>query len=305
MTRRTKIFVASGVVLSMVAAAAGGLASGAFAGSKPRHRPTVHTATASSSPATSVSFTFNASVQGLEKAGTISVSGTGAVDFTTDALTASVVLPPALVEPFGGGSSSLTVQVVLSGGTVYAEVPGLSGLLGKPWVAVALPSGVVSAIPGAFSEVGSALDDVGEILSFASGHHAQVMSLGSSTVNGTTATGNVVTVHLKGIGLSAQLWADSSGQLVQASITAGHGAVGATATVDFSGYDAPVTITVPSSSEVASVPLSTVEQFLGPTLAKLHLSKLHLQALGLSALDLGNVHAGNVHPATSHPKHAA
>jgi len=292
MTRRTKIFAASGVVVSMVAVAAGGLATGALAGSMPRHhRPTVYT-TASSPPATSVSFTFDATVQGLRKTGSVSVSGSGAADFTNDAVSASVVLPPAVLESFGAGSSSLTVQLVLSGGTVYAEVPGLSGLLGKPWVSIALPSSVVAGIPGAFSDVASALGDVGEILTWASSDHAQVTSLGSSTVDSTSVTGYQVSGNLKGIRLGAQLWADGSGRLVQATLSAAHGALGATVTVDFSGYDAPVTIAVPDSSQVASVPLSTVEQFLGPTIAKLHLNKLHLQTLGL---DLGTVHAGAAH----------
>ena len=73
--------------------------------------------------------------------------------------------------------------------------------------------------------------------------------------------------------LAATLWANSSDQLVQATV---HGArrgarVGISAVVNFTGYDAPVTITVPPSSQVRAIPLSVVTSVLGGSSANAHL----------------------------------
>ncbi len=155
---------------------------------------------------------------------------------------------------------------MLSGGTIYAQIPSLATLLGEPWVSVALPSSATSAIPGIFTTVGGALGDVNEIVTFAQAHHAKVHSLSSSTVDGTSVTGNRITAHVKRAALVATLWANSSGQLVQARMSgglAGGHRVGISAVVDFTGYDAPVTITVPPSSQVRAIPLSLVTSALG------------------------------------------
>ncbi len=175
----------------------------------------------------------------------------------------------------GGSGGSEVVNAVFSGGTVYVEVPSLATLIGEPWISVALPSSATSAIPGVFTTVGGALGDVNEILDFAQSHHASVHSLGSSTVDGTAVTGSKVTAHVKRLGIVATLWANSSGQLVQAKVAGGlaggHRAVGISAVVDFSGYDAPVTITAPPSSQVRPIPLSVITNVLGGLLKNAHL----------------------------------
>jgi hypothetical protein len=168
---------------------------------------------------------------------------------------------------------------VLSGGTIYVQVPSLATLIGSPWISLALPSSATSAIPGIFTTVGGALGDVNQILAFAQSHHASVHSLGSSTVDGTSVTGSSVTVHVKRLKVAATLWANSSDQLVQAAITgtangARHG-LGISAVVNFSDYDAPVTITVPPSSEVKAIPLSLVTGVLGGVLNSAHLGGAH------------------------------
>jgi hypothetical protein len=59
------------------------------------------------------------------------------------------------------------------------------------------------------------------------------------------------------------LFTGSSGDLVRAQARIGKGSVAATAQIDFSGYNSPVSITVPPSSQVKAIPLSLVERVLG------------------------------------------
>jgi hypothetical protein len=135
--------------------------------------------------------------------------------------------------------------------------------VGEPWISLALPASANTAVPGIFTEVGGALGDVNEILAFAQSHHASVHSAGSSTVDGTSVTGSRIKAHLKALKISALLWANSAGQLVQANVSAAHRALDISALVNFTGYDAPVTITVPPPSEVKAIPLSLVTGVLG------------------------------------------
>jgi len=233
-------------------------------------------------PVTTASFNFTASVSGIGKSlGTVNLSGAGQADFVNDAVSASVTLPGSVAKLIPGGSAAPeVVNVVLSGGTVYVEVPALATLLGAPWISLSLPTGATSAITGIFPEVGAALGDVNAIVAFAQSHHAQVHSLGSSTVDGTSVTGDRITARFKGLGIGATLWADSSGRLVQATVQAalgaGHHGLAVSAVVNFSGYDAPVTIAAPPPSQVKAIPLSVITTFLGNFLHMAHLPALHL-----------------------------
>jgi hypothetical protein len=260
----------------MAAGVGGGVATGAFARTRPTAAPVPTTASA---PVTTATFTFTATVSGLTRhGGPITVSGSGQADFGADAVSVSVDLPAAVAALLPGGSASPeVVEAVLSGGNVYLEVPGLAGLVGAPWISVALPAGATSGIPGGFTMAASALGNVNEILAFARSHHAGVTSLGSSTVDGTAVDGSRVAGRLSGFRLTGTLWADAStGRLVRAVVAAsrgaGHRGLGLSATVDLSGYGAPVTITVPPPSQVKAIPLSVVEQFLGGVLPRAHLA---------------------------------
>ena len=117
-------------------------------------------------------------------------------------------------------------------------------------------------------------------------HHAAVHSLGSSTVDNTSVTGSRITAHVKGLNIAATLWADSSNRLVQASVRATtHRSLGISAVVNFSGYGAPVTITVPPSSQVKAIPLSVVTTVLGGLLHHAHVARHG--ARGLTCLATG------------------
>jgi hypothetical protein len=213
---------------------------------------------------TTTSFTFNASISGPSSS--VTVTGTGQADFTTQAASFSVDLPAGVAKLIPGGTAAPeTINAVLSGGTVYVQVPSLASLVGEPWISVALP-GKVLAHAAILTKVAAALGNVNAIAGFAQAHHATVTSLGSATVDGVDATGTkfVATLSHKGEGrtVTASVWADSSDQLVQANISipagAAKGSLGVTATANFSGDNAPVTITVPPSSEVKAIPFSTV-----------------------------------------------
>jgi hypothetical protein len=274
-TRRVKWFASLGLVATLGIGAVAGLATSASAKPRPRHH--VHTvATTPTVPVTTASFNFTVSVSGIGKQlGSIRLTGTGQADFVSDAVSLAVHLPASVAKLIPGGSGAPeTVNVVLSGGTVYAQVPALAMLVGEPWISVALPSSANTTITGVFTKVGGALGDVNEILAFAKSHHASVHSLGSSKVDGTSVTGSRITAKVKRLNLAAVLWANSADQLVQARVTAVLRTLDISAVVNLTGYNAPVTITAPPSSQVKAIPLSVITSVLGGFIHNGHGKKL-------------------------------
>jgi hypothetical protein len=236
------------------------------------------TPSASSAPVTTLAFSFAATVTGAT-GGPIVVSGKGQADLATEAAALTVTLPASVVALLPGGATGPeTVKVVLSGGTVYLDVPSLKSLVGKPWLGVTLPSQATSALPAVSAAVASALGDVGTVVAQARAHGAAVTSLGTRRVNGTRATGDRIAVAVSagsaGGTLTAALWQDSGGRLVQATVdaqgTGSAAAYGISGTVNVRKYGAPVSIVVPPANKVTTVPWSLVEQLLG--------SALHLPA---------------------------
>jgi hypothetical protein len=217
---------------------------------------------------TTADYNFTVSVSGLPS-GAVTVTGTGAVDFSNDEVSLAITLPASVAKLIPGGSAS-PIDAVLAGGTVYVEIPGLQHLVGAPWISVALPSSASTAISGIFTKVANALGDVSAIDKFATKHHATVTPQPTTVVNGVEATGSKIVATSSKSGkvhtITATLWADSSDRLVQATVATGATttrSIGVSATVNFTGYGSPVSITVPSPSQVKSIPLSTVESFLG------------------------------------------
>jgi len=263
----TKWLVTVGVVGVLGAGATFGLVSAAGASSH-RSRSVSNVVV---TPVTTASFSFSVSVSGLTPSA-VTVTGTGQADLANHAVSLAVNVPAAVAKLIPGGSASPEViNAVLSGGTIYLEIPSLAPMVGEPWVSVALPSKATTAVPGIWTKVASALGNVNAIVGYAKAHHATVTSLGSATVDGVQATGSKIVAtgsHKGKTGtLSASLWADSANRLVQADITASgaaqKGSMDLTAAVDFTGYGSPVTITVPQSSQVKSIPFSTVAMLLG------------------------------------------
>jgi hypothetical protein len=242
------------------------------AGAASSTKPTKHRNAGS---VTTASFTFSVSVSGLTPS-PVTISGSGAADGANHGLSLTVDLPDTVAKLLPGGSNAPeVVQAVLSGGTVYLNVPSLAPLVGEPWISVALPAKAVKTIPGVLSKIGSAIGNVSAIVQYAQAHHATVTSLGTATVDGVSATGNQIVAALsaKQIAgtLTASVWADSSNRLVQANVSltnTGQSALAVSAKVDLSGYGAPVTITIPPASETKAVPYSVVAKFLGQTVGK-------------------------------------
>jgi hypothetical protein len=275
--RGTRWATGAGVVLLLGIGTAGGMIGTAAAASGSSGAVS-HTIT----PVTTADVSFSVSVSGLTSSA-VTLTGTAQADFTNDAVALTVDLPAVVAKLIPGGSDSPeTVNAVLSGGTVYLEIPSLSHLIGEPWISIALPSGVTSSIPGVFTKIASAVGDVNAIITFAQNHHTTVTSLGTATVDGVTATGTQIVASLPGKAagtLTASVWADSSDRLVQGTVSVSgagkKGALGLTATVNLSNYGAPVTITVPPSSEVKAIPYATVAKLVGKFLHHGHKGHAH------------------------------
>jgi hypothetical protein len=204
--------------------------------------------------------------------GAVTVTGSGQADPKNHAVSLDVNMPAAVARLIPGGSATPeTVQVVLSGGTIYADIPGLAPLVGEPWISVALPSKTTVHRGAGMAKMATALGNVNAIVAFAQAHHATVASLGNATVDGVPVTGHRIVATLSPKGrvhtVTASLWSDGSDRLVQADLTATAstpaGSVGVSAVVNLTGYGAPVTISVPPPSQVKAVPLSMVEMLLG------------------------------------------
>ncbi len=265
--RGTRWLVTVGVVGALGAGAAVGLVSTAGTSTGKTKSASDVTATTVST----VSFDFHASVSGIGPS-TVTVTGTGQADLANHAATLAVDVPAAVAKLIPGGSAApAVIDAVLSGNTIYLQIPGLASLVGEPWVSITLPSTTTTAVPGIWTKVASALGDVSGIVGYAQAHHATVTSLENATVDGVQATGSKIVVTSSRPGrtgtLSANLWADSSNRLVQADVTGSgttmKGDVGLSATVDLTGYGSPVTITVPPASQVKAIPFSMVAAMLG------------------------------------------
>lgn len=244
-----------------------GMAGGSAGAATTSPKAAVHHA---ASPASTVAFDFQVTVTGLT-ASAVTVTGKGVADLAGNTAALTVTLPAAVVALLPGGlTGPEVVKAVLSGGTVYLNIPSLATLAGKPWISIALPGSVTAVLPRVFSTIATALGDVNAVVAFAQAHGATVTSLGTLRVNGTRATGYGIaaTVNRGAAGgtLTAALWKASSGNLVQASVQAqGTGtasAYGLSATANFRRYGVPVTIPLPPASKVRAVPFSLVVQLL-------------------------------------------
>lgn len=225
---------------------------------------------ASAAPVSTANFNFSVSLSGLGSA-PVTVAGTGKFDSTDNEASLTVNLPAAVAARIPGGTATPeVVNAVLAQGTIYLDVPSLQTLVGATWISVSLPSKSASEVSGIFTKVASAIGNVHSIVTFARSHQAKVTTLPTTTIDGVTATGNQIVATLKKMTITASVWADSSGRLVQGdvatSVPAKKNTIGVTASVNLSGYGDPVTITVPPSSEVKAIPFSMVKSFLGAAL---------------------------------------
>ncbi len=253
-------------------------------------------AAASAPPVSSVDFTFTFSVT---QAGgtTLTGNGNGQADFATDQLEVTVDLPGGLAPLLSALPSSLAAmtkgaaadtqfQVVVSGGTVFVELPGLT-VGGKSTVGVSLPSAVVAT---AFDGIAGDLANGSDLLAAVKARPHHERALGRRVLGGVKSTGRSATVPnahmlalLHGFGssigpsisgqvgstLPIKVWTNPQGQVNEISVDASwpHAKGGPSAVngaIKFTGYDSPVTVTAPASGTSLTLSWTTVvKMFLG------------------------------------------
>ncbi len=92
---------------------------------------------------TTASFTFSASVSGVTTS-PVTVTGSGQADFTARAVSLTVSVPAVVAKLIPGGSDSPEViNAVLSGATIYLEVPSLASKVGAPYLGRVVIQGIV------------------------------------------------------------------------------------------------------------------------------------------------------------------
>jgi len=210
------------IIASLIAAMAFGAAAfgGAFGGgstpSPGSARGALGAAAAASTSATSVAFTVSAT-RTTSSSTTTLVSGSGAVDLTTDVgrLTATVPAVAGLV-----GSGNDTVNVIADGSTIYLGSPAVSSLTGgSTWLKATLPKDTSSA--NADSSTLAVLANPSQLLGLLSTIGGQVTTVGHVDLHGTPTTEYSTTVTLSelasrtGLTTSSKLGANVSRILQQ------------------------------------------------------------------------------------------
>jgi hypothetical protein len=251
---------------------------------------------ASNGVTTSVSFTLNLRVK-VPNQDAAGWQASGEADFTTHTAQESVTLPlPGLHALDVGktgllpGDKDLVLGAKWIGGSMYITVPStLSGLAGgAPVLSLPISAAEVGQVDVALDRSAVALTYAKVLLNDLAGHGAQRRA-GTRTIDGVKVTGTRVGLTLDQLlkvspGLSPAMigdlsmfgndiipvtvWIDAKGRLKELtmSLTGKGSAPSISGTVEFSDYNAPVTITAPPASSVKPV---------GPALQKL-LSSLNL-----------------------------
>ena len=175
-----------------------------------------------------------------------SLNGTGAIDFTQNAMQVSLDVTD--------GTQQVNEQAVYQNDVVYVNVGNAIGQIvpGKSWVSLTLSQ--LSSVAGV-SSFGSN-DTVGSDPAAAlqalrqSGNGAT--DLGSSTVDGVHVEGYAVQMTNPHLGY--KVYVDSAGQLVRLTTDVNETLVGRdlseTTTMDFSNYGTSVSVTPPPAGEV-------------------------------------------------------
>jgi len=187
------------IIASLIAAMAFGAAAfgGAFGGGNSATpgptpgsaRGALGGAAAASTSATSVAFTVSAT-QATPSGTTTLVTGSGAVDLTTDRgkLTATVPAVSSLV-----GSGNDTVDVVTDGSSAYLGSPALSSITGgATWLKVALPRG--SSSSNADTSSLAVLVNPSQLLGLLTGVGGNVTTVGNVDLDGVATTEYSTTV---------------------------------------------------------------------------------------------------------------
>jgi hypothetical protein len=206
---------------------------------------------------------------------TVTGTGTGVIDFGQSAMQLQMTL--------GLPGQQIQMQALYIAGSIYEQIPGIATLIpGKSWISLDL-----SSVAGSSGQSSSALgtgDNPTAMLRVLAQHGNRVVPLGSSTINGTTVHGYVVTLdptalrarlaqanlptwmstalsHVNIQNTTAKVYIDDTGLLRRFAMymtqTVAAQTVSVDESVDFSGYGTPVNVSAPPPDQVA-----TFSQFL-------------------------------------------
>lgn len=286
------------LALSLIALGTGPALAGAVTahGSKSHkvsrvHRRSKAHSTAASDPCTSTDYSLAASV--TRGTSTISLTGSGEVNFASDAATTSVTLPASFPISVLAGT---TLQAELVGGTAYLAVPSAFSKFvgGASWVSISVPTNVSNLIEGAFNLLAEGCADASGVVNDFESHGGTGTSLGSSSIGGVAATGTQVTLSaaqlassleipsklldkipanlrqkIGSISVPVDIWANSQNQVVQisADVHPSSGTSGITdvsVSLNLTNIDEPVSITAPSGAvALSSSDLAALGKLLG------------------------------------------
>ena len=203
------------------------------------------------------------------------VSGTGVADFSTNI--------ENLTMNYGAGGTAIQESILANGPLLYMQILDNSQnevsqvLPGKEWVQFPISASATAGTGGATQNIASQLQ-----LLESQGN--EVVPLGSSTISGESVTGYQVTIShkamvaatkraLRAAGTAAattrnilnslslsppvlKLWLGSNRLLAREEVTMNANSAGITftgdITLDFSDYGTPISVSFPSSSQVAS-----------------------------------------------------
>jgi hypothetical protein len=179
-----------------------------------------------------------------------SMTGTGAIDFTQNALQVSV--------DAAAGAQHVSEQIVYLNKVIYVGLGSAIGQIvpGKSWVSLNLSQ--LSSTGGASSlGLGNTLgSDAAAALSALRQAGNAATDLGSSTVDDVRVEG--YSVQITNLNLGYKVFVDSAGQLVRLTTDVNETLAGQslteTATMDFSNYGTPVSVTPPPAGDVAPLP---------------------------------------------------
>lgn len=207
---------------------------------------------------------------------TVTGSGTGSIDFSQSAMQLQLTA--------GVAGQQIQLQALYIAGTVYEQIPDLDQLIpGKSWISLDLSSLAAAGSQG--SSTFGAGDNPTAMLRLLAQQGNTVVSLGSSTIDGTSVQGYAVTLDpavirselaqaklpswmsgaLAQVNIgqtSMKVYVDGSGLLRRIGIDiaesiASSEKISVDESLDFSDYGAPVSVSAPPSDQVASF-----EQFL-------------------------------------------
>ncbi len=205
--------------------------------------------------------------------GPTTVDASGQVDFTTGDAAFQMSLPSI---------GSLGVRLVKP--TIYMQFPASAGVplpAGKSWVSINLDSPAVSSALGAsFSQLTDSADESTQGLAYLQGVSADgVTTVGPATVRGVATTEYSATIDLTKAAqgrsaavqallqklqaktgmttLPVSVWIDAQGQIrrevLDESLTTNGVATGATVTIEYFDFGAPVDVTPPPASQTVDI----------------------------------------------------